>query len=176
MRRKLAALAFLAALLGAFAFGLAYRPALPRIGPLRGAVVDARELAHGFVQHCKGIPVIAGGPVDQFYFAPSVGEVARLMKLFSDDLAYRGEVYDCDDFSRHFKDRLLHQWAAEGNLLPLPIVEVYASIMLPGGKMVGHAFNAIITDEGRVVFIEPQDGHVLQFKKAKIVTIYIAVF
>jgi hypothetical protein len=122
------------------------------------------------------VPLQAGGPVDSVYLAPSVKEIHRLINLFKDDLEYRSESYDCDDFSRHFKDQLAHQWAKEGNRAPLTIVEVYAAVyILQTKEVVYHAFNAIITDEGKVVFIEPQGPHVVTFSKARIINIYQAV-
>lgn len=121
------------------------------------------------------VPIHSGGPVDRHFFAPSVKEVGKLITKFKDKMEYVPEVYDCDDFSRHFKDRLMRQWAKERNRSPLAVVEVYAAIYLPQtNEVVYHAFNAFITSEKRVVFVEPQGPHAIGFSKARILAIYYA--
>lgn len=168
-----------------------------QIGAIAGEVVSAEFVAQAFVaavarrfDHDMGtlhvgtqtlhltysVPVRGAGAVDRNYFAPSIGEVQRLTTFFKDDLKYVPDVYDCDDFSRHFKDRLMHQWAKEGNRVPLAIVEVYAAIVIPGHSApLLHAFNAVVTNEGKVVFIEPQVPVPMAFRTAQIVEIFNAV-
>jgi hypothetical protein len=145
------------------------------IGYIKGNVVSSEFIVESLVKQCHALAIKHGGPVDQFYFAPDVSEVHRLIEMTKDDLEYTSEVYDCDDFSRHFKDRLLHQWAKEHNRVPLPIVEIYASLLLSDGEVVYHAFNAIITNEGKLIYIEPQGPLAIRFVKVKLLIIEQAV-
>lgn len=167
-----------------------------KIGRIDGVILYSNEVEKAFVSNVerrfserielkfqgqvlatvvKPIPLRYGGAVDKHYFAPDVSEVQRLIELAKNDMKYRIEVYDCDDFSRHFKDVLLLQWAKEGNVAPLPIVEVYGAIRLKTGEVVYHAFNAIITSDMKVVFVEPQGPTAISLRQARIIDIYSAV-
>lgn len=143
----------------------------PRIGPMRGRLLSSEQVTTIFISKAGTKQVKHGFAVDRLYFAPSVSEVHRLIELFKNDLEYTTESYDCDDFSRRFKDRLLHQWAKEGHQYPLPIAEVYGVIVFSDGTAVYHAFNAIVTAEGKLIYIEPQLPRAIHFRRAKLVTI-----
>lgn len=167
-----------------------------KIGPIVGSIAPATFIEKSFaravakrfdveiaklvfmgqeIRIVQRVEILSGGAVDATYYAPSIQEVGRLIKMAKNNMTYVPEVYDCDDYSRHFKDVLLRQWAKEGNLRPLPIFEVYAAIYIPQTKEVlYHAFNAIVTNEGKVVFIEPQGPRPIAFSTARILKIYFA--
>lgn len=146
-----------------------------RLGYVPGTVKGAEFIDAVLAKNLSGIRVKTAGVVDREYYAPSIAGVRRMMAHAKTSMTYRPEVYDCDDYSRHFKDQLLHQWAKEGNHQPLPIVEIYAVIRLQSGELIAHAFNAIITSEGKMVYIEPQGPRAMHFHRNKILFIMTAL-
>ena len=151
--------------------------------PPRGEFLGGRQVAALFHQtvHRRfdsrvvaltggSLPEMLANPVevtDSLYFAPSVSDVQNLIGLVQNDMLYRPEVYDCDDFARYFKAEMARQWAKQGHMLPLPVFEVHAMIYSPKeDQLLAHAFNAIMTSEGKVIFIEPQANEVIAFAHA----------
>lgn len=113
------------------------------------------------------------GLVDQYYFAPKANEIYRLIQGVKNDIKYTPEVYDCDDYSYWFKGELQRQWRKAGNIAPLPIIQIFAVIQIKAtGEIVGHAFNGIVTDEGTVIWIEPQGPAVMNAGRFDILKIY----
>lgn len=101
---------------------------------------------------------VAAMPLDRVYAAPSISDVQKLIDATRPPLEYVTEAWDCDDYSRSFKEQLQRKWRAEGtNPLPLAVGEVYAVIKINRtGEEVAHAFNVIMTDQGKLVWVEPQ--------------------
>lgn len=143
-----------------------------KIGKIKGRVRPAEFIYFVSINKAKTNRIMAGGPVDRAFFCPSISEVVRLISLVKNEMLYTPEVYDCDDFSRHFKEVLMRTWAAEGNQFPLAVAEVYGALEMPDGEIVYHAWNAIITDEGHLIYIEPQVPQAVALRKVKILYLF----
>lgn len=84
--------------------------------------------------------------VDEHYFAPE-GPVKRFTEILS-ILPYRPERYDCEDYSGLYKT--IYAFALGIN-----------SVGLVVDWTGGHAYNVLITSDGKARLIEPQNNEVV---------------
>lgn len=96
---------------------------------------------------------------DQFYNPATTSELKTFLSYWSSDvlpqLCYTAEAFDCDDFAFLFKALMVKY--TKKNCCFFVVGRLYKDGELLGG----HAFNAVLTADGDVVFVEPQIAEAL---------------
>lgn len=94
---------------------------------------------------------------DGFYVRPSLKELEALLKASLEDRPdYISEIYDCDDFAWRFK-AFATQTALSNRKPAAYAVGVIWRWPDEAGEG-GHAYNWVLTLDGGLRFIEPQNG------------------
>lgn len=129
---------------------------------MAGTIVHYTELGtwfriHGYPEEARILVV------DRIFFAPDTSELVELLAAYKPPRPYRSESWDCDNYAQDFKARLGQMWAEQGHDAPLLIGVVYGLVEIDG-KQVAHAFNVIITAQGRMIQIEPQGAVAVRYK------------